>query len=280
MPYWTTDTGGFFRPGKEQYTDPAYHERFLRWMEFSTFSPLLRVHGYQTDTEPWNYGPEMVSQVRKLLDLRYQLLPYIYSQAAEVTMHGGTLMRPLIMDFPDDERALDQRFEYMFGPSLLVAPVLDPGITSAHVYAPSVEGGWYDWWSSKHVPGGEDATLDAPVDKIPVLVRAGSIVPLAPVQQYVAQDRSSTVELRIYPGANGTATLYDDDGTSFGYEQKQSSLVTVTWDDPSKVLTIGPRTGRFPGMPPLQQFRLRYIGSPTVQLKNITFRGRQLRVHF
>ena len=154
MPYWTTDTGGFFRPGKEQYTDPAYHERFLRWMEYSTFTPFLRVHGYQTDTEPWNYGPEMVQQQRQLLDLRYRLLPYIYSQAAAVTLQGSTLMRPLVMDFRQDETALDQRYEFMFGPAFLVAPVLEPGLTTAQVYAPPVAGGWYDWWSGTHVSNG------------------------------------------------------------------------------------------------------------------------------
>jgi alpha-D-xyloside xylohydrolase len=128
MPYWTTDTGGFFRSGPDQYIDPAYHERFLRWMEYSVFTPLLRVHGYQTNTEPWNYGPLMVEQERRLLDLRYQLLPYIYSQAAAVTFEGGTMMRPLVMDFATDPKALKQKYEYMFGPSFLVAPVLDSGL--------------------------------------------------------------------------------------------------------------------------------------------------------
>ena len=281
MPYWTTDTGGFFRPGKEQYTDPAYHERFLRWMEFSTFSPLLRVHGYQTDTEPWNYGPAMVSEVRRLLDLRYQLLPYIYSQAADVSLHGGTMMRPLVMDFPADARALHQKYEYMFGPSLLVAPVLDPGVTTAHVYTPQVKGGWYDWWSGKRIRGGADTTLDAPVDRIPLLVKAGSIVPLAPVQQFVDQDRNAPLELRIYPGANGSTMLYDDDGSTYGYEQKQRSLIPVVWDDRSKSLTLRARTGDFAGMVPQRRFRLRYMADRGGGVeKSVTYRGEQLRVQF
>src|SRR5665213_1460623 len=178
MPYWTTDTGGFFRPGRTQYTDPAYRERFIRWLEFSTFSPLMRVHGYQTNTEPWNYGPEMVDEERKLIDLRYQLLPYIYSQAANITFSGGTLMRPLVMDFANDPRALDQKYEYMFGPAFLVAPVLDAGVTQAKIYAPQAKGGWFDWWNGKAVAPGTEATVDSPVGHIPLLVRAGSIVPL------------------------------------------------------------------------------------------------------
>ena len=219
MPYWTTDTGGFFRPGRTQFTDPAYHERFVRWMEFSTFSPLMRVHGYQTNTEPWNYGPEMVAQEKDLIDLRYQLLPYIYSQVANVTFSGGTMMRPLVMDFSADSRALDQKYEYMFGPAFLVVPVLDPGVTQARVYAPQSKGGWFNWWTGQPVASGEEALLDAPIGKIPLLVRAGSIVPLAPVEQYVGEKQNSPLELRIYPGADGHFTLYDDDGLTYDYEQ-------------------------------------------------------------
>jgi alpha-D-xyloside xylohydrolase len=144
----------FFRPGRTQFTDPAYHERFVRWLEFSTFSPLMRVHGYQTNTEPWHYGPEMVEQEKELIDLRYQLLPYIYSQAANVTSSGGTIMRPLVMDFSDDPRALDQKYEYMFGPAFLVAPVLEPGVSRAHVYAPHSKGGWFNWWTGQPIASG------------------------------------------------------------------------------------------------------------------------------
>ena len=280
MPYWTTDTGGFFRPGKEQYTDPAYHERFLRWMEFSTFSPLLRVHGFQTDTEPWIYGPNMVSEVRALLDLRYQLLPYIYSEASDVTLHGGTIMRPLVMDFPADETALNQKYEYMFGPSLLVAPVLDAGVTTAHVYAPQVKGGWYDWWSGKRVPGGAEATLDAPVEKIPVLVKAGSILPLAPVQQYASQDPNPTLELRIYPGADGQMILYDDDGVTYDYEKQQRSVVRVTWNDHARRLTFEDRVGTYAGMPPERHFRVHCVEGETSKEKEVSYDGHRVQVRF
>jgi alpha-D-xyloside xylohydrolase len=178
LPYWTTDAGGFFRPGAGQYTDTAYHERFLRWLQFATFCPLMRVHGYQTTTEPWHYGPEVEAQVRQYLEMRYRLLPYIYSQAPEITFHGSTLMRPLVMDFRNDEPALTQKHEYMFGPSLLVAPVVQPDVKEWPVYAPVTPAGWFDWWTEKKVSGGNSTALDAPLSKIPLVVRAGSIIPL------------------------------------------------------------------------------------------------------
>lgn len=280
LPYWTTDTGGFFRPGRTQYTDPAYHERYLRWLEFSTFSPLMRVHGYMTNTEPWNYGPDMVEQQRKLLDFRYELLPYIYSQAANVTFSGGTIMRPLVMDFASDPRALDQKYEYMFGPALLVAPVLDPGVTQAHIYAPASKGGWFDWWTGNSVAPGTEATVDAPVGKIPLLVRAGSIVPLDPVQQYVGEKKDMPLELRVYPGADGAFTLYDDDGLTYHYEQGQRSQVAIHWNDKTGTLTIAARQGSYPGMPAQRQMHVRLLHNNQWSEKEITYSGHPISVHF
>jgi alpha-D-xyloside xylohydrolase len=280
MPYWATDTGGFFRPGRTQYTDPAYRERFIRWLEFSTFSPLMRVHGYQTNTEPWNYGPEMVDQQRKLIDLRYQLLPYIYSQAANVTFSGGTIMRPLVMDFAGDPRALDQKYEYMFGPAFLVAPVLDGGVTQGNVYAPESKGGWFDWWSGKAVASGTEATLDAPVGHIPLLVRAGSIVPLGPVEQYAGEKKDAPLELRIYPGADGRFTLYADDGTSYKYEHGQRATIRLAWKDASGTLTIGARQGSYQGMPPQQQLHVRVLRNGHWSEKDVIYRGHPVSVSF
>ena len=280
LPYWTTDTGGFFRPGKAQYTDPGYRERLIRWMEFSTFCPLMRVHGYQTDTEPWNYGPEMVVQQRNLLDFRSQLLPYIYSQAAAVSFSGGSIMRPLVMDFPDDQRALAQKYEYMFGPAFLVAPVLDPGVTRAHVYAPETKGGWFDWWSGIPVASGSEAILDAPVGKIPLLVRAGSVVPLGPVQQYADEKKDEPLELRIYPGADGRSTLYNDDGVSYGYEQGQRSQISVSWNDKTRTATLSVQHGTYQNAPGVQRLRVRLLHDRHWIEKNVTYRGRAMAVHF
>ena len=280
LPYWTTDTGGFFRPGRTQFTDPAYKERFVRWLEFSTFSPLMRVHGYMTNTEPWNYGPEIVEQEKNLIDLRYQLLPYIYSQAADVTFSGGTIMRPLVMDFSDDPRALDQKYEYMFGPAFLVAPVLDAGVTRAHVYAPVSKGGWFSWWTGQPVAPGAEVVLDAPIGKIPLLVRAGSVVPLAPVQQYVGEKEDSPLELRIYPGADGHFTLYDDDGLTYRYEQGQRSKVNMAWNDKTGTLTLGARQGTYQNMPSQRQLHVRLLRSQQWSEKDVTYNGRSLSVHF
>jgi alpha-D-xyloside xylohydrolase len=280
LPYWTTDTGGFFRPGKSQYSDPGYRERFIRWLEFSTFSPLMRVHGYMTDTEPWNYGPEMVEQERNLLDLRYKLLPYIYSQAAYVTFSGGTIMRPLVMDFRHDQRALDQKYEYMFGPAFLVAPVLAPGVTQAHIYAPESEGGWFDWWTGQQVESGADALLDAPIERIPLLVRAGSIVPLASVQQYVGAKQDMPLELRIYPGADGHFTLYDDDGLTYRYEQGQRSRVDLVWNDKERTLTIGARQGTYQDMPSRRQLHVRLLRGQEWLERDITYSGPPLTLRF
>ena len=280
MPYWTTDTGGFFRPGRTQFTDPAYHERFVRWLEFSTFSPLMRVHGYQTNTEPWNYGPEMMEQEKELIDLRYQLLPYIYSQAAHVTSSGGTIMRPLVMDFSEDPRALDQKYEYMFGPAFLVAPVLEPGVSRAHVYAPDSKGGWFDWWTGKPIVSGADAIVDAPIGKIPLLVRAGSVVPLAPVQQYVGEKADSPLQLRIYPGADGHFTLYDDDGSTYRYEKGQCSKVNLVWNDKAGTLTLGARQGTYENMPSQRQLHVLLLRDEQWSAKDVTYNGRSMSVHF
>jgi alpha-D-xyloside xylohydrolase len=280
LPYWTTDAGGFFRPGPGQYTDPGYQERFLRWFQFSTFCPLQRVHGYQTDTEPWKYGEEVEAEVRQYLDLRYQLLPYIYSQAAAVTFHGSTLMRPLVMDFRNDDEALKQKYEYMFGPSLLVAPVLEPDVQRWPVYAPSTTGGWYDWWTENKVSGGTTTPIDAPLAKIPVLVKAGSIVPIGRVEQYAGEDRSGKLELRVYPGANADFTLYEDEGVNYAYEKGVHSTVLFHWDDRLHRLIIGERVGSYPGMVLNREFTVHVAGSNQQKDKRVMYTGQKRAVEF
>jgi alpha-D-xyloside xylohydrolase len=277
LPYWTTDTGGFFRPGASQFADPGYHERLLRWLEFSTFTPLMRVHGWLTPTELWLYGPQVETAARKYLDLRSRMRPYIYSEAAQVTLHGSTLLRPLVMDFASDQEALRQKYEFLFGKDLLVAPVTAASVTTASVYLPTTEGGWYDFWTEKPLPDGETVESAAPIDTIPVFVRAGSILPLGAVDQYVGQDKASPTELRIYPGADATFTLYDDDGASYGYENGQSSAIALTWKDSKRELVIGKRSGSFPGMPSEQSFAVHLAGSAHAD-QTIRYRGEAVRV--
>ena len=169
-PWWTYDAGGFFRP-QNQYTDSAYIERMLRWIETSVYLPLMRVHGYMSNTEPWNYGPEAQAIITNCLKERERLQPYIKDCARRISEEGYTLMRPLVFDFADDPEALRQKYEYMFGPDLLVSPVTEPGVTTWRTYLPKQEGGWTDCHTGQHYDGGQYVTT--PVDKsfIPVFRR-------------------------------------------------------------------------------------------------------------
>jgi len=274
MPYWTTDAGGFFRPGPGQYTDPAYRERFLRWFQFATFSPLQRVHGYQTDTEAWRYGDQVETEVRRYLDLRQQLLPYIYSQAAAVTFEGSTLMRPLVMDFAHDDQALAQKYEYMFGPAFLVSPVLETGAVRWPVYTPATLGGWYNFWTGSRVQPGTATDIDAPLDRIPVLVRAGSIVPIGSVEQYAGEKRPNDLEIRVYPGADGDFSLYEDEGTNYNYEKGLRSTIHFHWNDKTRELSIGQRSGHFSGMLQSRQFKIVAVDSSSA--RQATYHGTKM----
>ena len=247
IPWWTYDAGGFFRPGN-QYTDQTYIERMLRWIETSVFLPLMRVHGYMSNTEPWNYGPEAQAVIAGCLSERYRLLPYIYSMAAAISFDGSTLMRPLVFDFADDAQALDQKYEYMFGSALLVSPVTEPDVTSWTTYLPKTQGGWYDYYTGQHFDGGQSVTTTVTKAHIPVFVRAGSIIP--------AKDD----EVLLYPGADGTFTLYEDDGTTRAYEQNQYSRITFQWDDARHRLTISKRIGKYQGMTAHRAFRIKVAG--------------------
>ena len=172
IPWWTYDAGGFFRP-LNQYTDSAYIERMLRWIETAVYLPLMRVHGYMSNTEPWNYGKEAQTVIADCLKERYALLPYIKRCSKAVSEQGGTLMRPLVFDFAHDAEALKQKYEYMFGPALLISPVTEPGVSSWHTYLPQHPGGWTDYHTGQHYEGGQ--YVDTPVTKafIPVFIRAG-----------------------------------------------------------------------------------------------------------
>ena len=172
IPWWTYDAGGFFRPG-DQYTNQDYIERMLRWIETAVYLPLMRVHGYMSNTEPWNYGPEAQAIIAECLRERYKLLPYITRCAERISTEGYTLMRPLVFDFADDPEALRQRYEYMFGPSLLISPVTEPGVTEWSTYLPKNKGGWTDYRTGRHYDGGQTVTTAVDKAHIPVFVRAG-----------------------------------------------------------------------------------------------------------
>jgi alpha-D-xyloside xylohydrolase len=246
LPYWTTDIGGFFRPGPMQYTDPHYHELLIRWFQWGAFNPIFRVHGYQSETEPWKYGQKVETAMRTMLELRYRLLPYIYSEAWAVTRSGSTMMRPLVMDFGADTVALTQRSEFMFGKALLVAPITEPGVAEWNVYLPACAG-WYDFWTGRRFVGGHTARVVTSWERIPLMVRAGAIIPMGPSVQSTAE-RSDPLEIRVYPGADGEYTLYEDENDGYGYETGAYSTITLKWNDAKKVLTVSARSGAFSGM--------------------------------
>ena len=245
LPYWTTDIGGFFRPGRSQYTDEKYQDLLTRWYQWGAMSPIFRIHGYQTETEPWKYGQKVEDNMRKMLNLRYRLLPYIYSEAWQVTKNGSTMMRPLVMDFNGDTAAVNRQFQYMFGKSILVAPVTEPGTTEWNVYLPKADG-WFDFWTGKHFAGGQTVKTDAPLDRIPLFVKAGSILPMGKIIQSSAE-KSDTLEIRVYKGADAKFDLYEDEGDNYNYEKGNYSVISFKWDDKRQTLTIGDKQGNYQG---------------------------------
>jgi alpha-D-xyloside xylohydrolase len=256
-PYWTVDAGGFFRPGPGQYSDPAYRERFLRWFQYATFLPLQRVHGYMTDTEFWRYGEEVVGVARTYLELRYRLLPYIYSLAAETTRSGMPLIRPLIFDFPRDPAALAQTHSFMFGQALHVAPVLAQDAREWPVYLPRSQGWWYDFWTGARREGGRTHQIPSPIDRVPLHVRAGSILPLGPVVQSTTGALANDLDIVVFPGRDGAISLYEDDGLTYRYEAGEHARVALTWDDANRSLSIDARQGQFSGMRQSRTVRIR-----------------------
>jgi len=254
MPYWTTDIGGFFRPA-DQYTSDAYHEILIRWFEYGAFCPVFRVHGYQSNAELWNYGPRTQSILTQFDELRYHLLPYIYSAAWGVTSRGETLMRGLPLAFPSDPGVRQISDEFLFGSTLLINPVAEKGATQRRVYLPT-GGDWIDFWTGKQFNGGAIISAEAPLDRIPVFARTGSILPYGPRVES-ASAKADPIELRIYPGADGDFTLYEDEGDNYDYEHGAYSVIPIHWDDKAATITIGNRSGKFPGM--LEQRTIRIV---------------------
>lgn len=256
IPYWGTDTGGFVP------TVEFGPELFVRWFQFSAFCPSFRSHGRAWKLHlPWGWGlgdpgPKEVDgdwvanwppaadlhradveQIcRKFMNLRYQLLPYIYSTAAQTHQTGMPVIRALWLAFPNDERTYLIDDSYMWGDSFLVAPVFSKGATARSLYLPA--GGWHDYWTGESVAGGRVITAKAELNSMPLYVRAGAIIPVGPIKQHTSEKSSEATMLEIYPGADGTFNWYDDDGISFAYEQSRYMLVHCQWEDPKRVLTL------------------------------------------
>ena len=257
IPYWTTDIGGFIIGNPD---DPAYRELFVRWFEYGTFCPIFRLHGTRTtnQNELWSYGADAQKILTNYDRLRYRLMPYIYSLAWMTTNEAYTPMRPLAMDYRSDTRALNIGDQYMFGPALLVNPVTEPGATTRRMYLP--KGSWYDFWTGKRVDGGAMIDAAAPIERMPLFVRAGSIVPLGPDVEYASEKAADPIEIRVYRGASGSFVLYEDEGDNYDYENGAHATIRIDWDDAARKLTIGAREGKFPGMLEHRTFHIVYAG--------------------
>ena len=256
LPYWTTDIGGFVSGNPD---DPAYRELFIRWFEFGTFSPIFRVHGTRSNdqNELWSYGADAQKILTSYDRLRYRFMPYIYSMAWMVTNSSYTPMRALAMDFRSDPRALNVGDQFMFGPALLVSPVTEPGADTRRTYLPKAS--WYDFWTGRKQDGAKMIDAAAPLDRVPLFVRAGSIVPLGPDVQYAAEKPADPIELRVYRGANGEFTLYEDENDGYNYEKGAYATIPIRWDEALQTLTIGERKGKFPGMLQSRNFRIVFV---------------------
>ena len=283
IPYWTTDIGGFTSGDP---TDPAYRELFVRWFQYGAFCPIFRVHGTRTNdqNELWSYGPEAQAILTKFDRLRYELLPYIYSLAWKVTSDNYTLMRPLVMDFASDDRVRDIGDQFLFGPAILVNPVTEPGVPTRRLYLPKAR--WYDFWTGSTVEGGKTVDAPSPLERIPLYVRAGSILPIGPDIEFSTQKPADPIELRVYRGADAAFTLYEDENDNYNYEKGAYATIPLQWDDAKQTLTIGDRQGKFPGMLESRTFRVVFagenhgagIGQTAQPDKVVSYDGKQVTV--
>ncbi len=278
--YWTLDIGAFFvrRGGQwfwrgdynQGHNDLGYRELYTRMFQFGAFLPLFRSHGTDTPREIWRFGEPgepFYDTLLKTIHLRYRLLPYIYSMAGAVHLNDYTMSRMLAFDFANDPEVLDVKDQFMFGSSLLVCPVTKPmyyereskkleGVEKTReVYLPK-GAGWVDFWTGKRYDGGQRIVADAPIEKIPLFVRQGSIIPMGPVVQYAAEQKGKELELAVYPGKDAEFILYDDEGDNYDYEQGKYTTVRLTWNNKKRTLTIGERNGSFDTMDASRSIRV------------------------
>jgi alpha-D-xyloside xylohydrolase len=260
IPYWTSDIGGYhYHWQAPDWSRPEFRELFTRWFQFGTFSPVFRIHGKgERALYSRNWDEATRSTLLKFDNLRYRLLPYIYSLAGKVTQEHYTIMRSLGFDWRDDKEVYGIKDQYMFGPAFLVNPVTTQGATSRSLYLP--KGVWYDFWTGKRLDGGVRMDAEAPVSTMPLYVKAGSVVPMGPLVEYATQKPLDTVELRIYPGADGSFTLYEDAGEGYEYETGAFAMTPIKWTDKTKTVSIGAVKGSFPGMMKKRVYNVVVVG--------------------
>ena len=291
--------------------NPQYQELYVRWMQYGLFTPVFRSHGADAPREIWQFGKKgepVYDAIEKMIRLRYRLIPYLYSTAWQVTSNNESYIRPLFSDFAADKRVWDMTDEMMFGRSILAAPIVNPLYTEEQIIKEDAMTGWdrkevrgqkeevrsvdwsqsktvtkylpqgtdwYDFWSNQRMKGGQSVTIQATLDQVPMFVRAGSILPLGPEMQWVGEKSWDNLELRVYPGADGSFVLYEDEGDNYNYEKGIYSTITFQWNDKSKILTIGARQGSYPGMLQQRQFT---IVLPDGQRQTVDYEGTQLQV--
>jgi alpha-D-xyloside xylohydrolase len=265
VPFWTTDVGGFaVESCYEHATGPdldEWRELVTRWFQFSTFCPLLRVHGQYPYREMFHVAPDDHPAYKAMVaydKLRYRLMPYIYSLAGMVTHNDYTIMRALVMDFGRDEKVLNVSDQYMFGPALLVNPVREYKARTRQVYLPAGTG-WYDLKSGRYFKGGRSIQADAPYTDIPIFVREGSIIPIGLAIQYTSEKPADPIRLFVYTGKDGAFTLYEDEDVNYNYEKGAYSMIPLEYNEKSRSLTIGSRQGEFPGMLKERSFEIVWI---------------------
>lgn len=292
LPYWTMDIGGFVVPEKFEKPDAEnleeWRELMTRWSQFGAFAPLFRSHGQFPYREVFNTAPEEHPAYKSFLyydQLRYRLLPYTYSLAGWGYHNDYTIMRGLAMDFATDTAVLNIADQYMFGPALLVNPVCEYGKTTRRLYLPQCAG-WYDLYSGKWYAGGQQLTAAAPYERMPLYVKAGSILPFGPALQYTTEKQADTITLNIYTGADASFDLYEDEGGNYNYEKGAFSIIPVRYSEATGTVTIGDRKGSFNGMLQKRTFRINIIAPDKARSldpdqrsdKEVVYEGRQLSI--
>ena len=315
-PNFNTDIGGFFcgsyntQGPASAPRNPQFQELYVRWMQYGLFCPVFRSHGADAPREIWQFGKKgepIYDAIEKMICLRYRLLPYLYSTAWQVTSNNDSYMRPLFADFAADKKVWNMTDEFLFGRSILAAPIVDPQYTEEKIIRTDAMTGWdrqrvsdgspvgeidwhatktatkylpkgavwYDFWTNKQYKGGQTVTLETTIDRVPMFVRAGSILPLGPEMQWVGEKKWDNLELRIYPGADGIFMLYEDEGDNYNYEKGAYSVIQFSWNDKTHTLTIGDRQGSYPGM--LQNRRFAVV-LPDGRQQVVEYEGKKLDI--
>lgn len=300
IPYWNTDIGGFFAwEYGNDINNKAYHELHTRWFEFGTFTPIMRSHNSgPVAVEVYQFGKKgdwAYDAQEKYLKIRYALLPYIYSTSWQVTSNAGSFMRHLMMDFAEDKNVYPIDNEYMFGKSILVKAITHPmyvnssgknhsnfkedfsTVKSTDVYLPK-GADWYDFWTNQKISGGQTIQKEAPIDILPVYIKAGSILPWGPDVQYATEKRWDNLELRVYPGADGEFTLYEDEFDNYNYEKGAYTTIPMKWDEKSRTLTLDQRKGSYEKMLKNRKFRITCYGKEKPVTKTVSYNGKKVTV--